>query len=243
MNAFFHRTSRKPGGMSAPLPRRRAISNAARLALPLGLVALLCGCKLVGSLAVLLSPPQMQKPDFEPTTGRLAIFIDYARGVPSNPVFDVALYNRLDELFRNNKVPSELVPYEDVVQLRQSNPDFANWSVQKIGRELKAEQVLLIHVDQLRLRAAEGDPIMSPHVTLHLKVISVDKTADKSARVWPDKNTEPDGREVARDRQPKETDSVELIDAEATKLARETAYYVGRNFYKFDLEEKPPREP
>jgi hypothetical protein len=211
-------------------------------AVTLVLALMSAGCKLIGGLGVLLSPPQIQKPEFEPTAGRLAIVIDYAHGVQSNPVFDVSLHTRLVELFRENKAPSEIVPYEDVVQLRQANADFATWSVQRIGRELNAEQVLLVRVSQLRLRATDKDLIMTPHVDLHLKVIGVNK-ADGSARLWPDKDADPDGRVVSHDRHSKEADSVDLIDTETAKLARETAYYAGRYFYKYDKEEKPPHEP
>jgi hypothetical protein len=200
------------------------------------------GCRALAALGILMSPPQMQKPELELTSGRLAIMMDYARGAEANPVFDLNLHNRIVELLREQKVPSQIVPYEEVVQLPLANPDFASWSIQKVGRALAAEQVLLVRIDQLRLRAAERDPVIAPHVDLHLKVVSVQEATTR-ARLWPDKDAEPDGRAVSCERQPREADSVELVDTETAKLARETGYYVARFFYKYDLEERPPREP
>ena len=45
---------------------------------------------------------------------------------------------------------------------------------------------------------------------------------------------------MAHSRQPKEVEGRDVIDTEAAKLARETAYFVARHFHKYDLEVKPP---
>ena len=57
-------------------------------------------------------------------------------------IFVDAVQTRLGELFTEHNVKVELVPQEEVLRLRQQNADFAKWSVTKIGRELKARQVL-----------------------------------------------------------------------------------------------------
>lgn len=205
-------------------------------------VFLVSGCRAIGALGVLLSPPQVQKPEIELTRGRLAIVIDAARREQSNPVFESALHNGIVELLRENKVPSQVVAYEDLVRLRQSNADYLTWSYQRIGRALEAEQVLSVRIEDLRLAPGRGEPVVTPHVELTLKLIGVREPPEK-ARLWPRKDPEPDGRTVAHERPARQAESVDVLDAEAAKLARETAYYVARHFYKYDLEEKPPREP
>lgn len=202
----------------------------------------LCGCNLIGPLLVLTAPPQIAKTEFELTDGRLAIVIDTARVGQANPVFDLALHKRIVELFRDNKVPSQVVPYDEVVQLKQAHPDYRQWSVQKIGRTLDAAQVLYLRIEQLRLRSDPTDPVIQLSTKLRVKVIGVSAPATH-ARLWPDKDQEMDGREVAHSRPPREADSLDIIDAETTKLARETAYYVARFFHKYDKETNPPREP
>jgi hypothetical protein len=208
--------------------------------LVLGLPLALAGCKPIAALGILMSPRQWQKAEFELTTGRLAIVMDSARATEANPVFERTLHEGIAEYLRDNKVPSHVIPYDDVIRLRQAHADFASWSLQRIGRELDADQVLSVQIDRLRARPATNPPVVSPHVELRLKVVGV---SDAGPRLWPDKNADPNGRTVTHDRQAREADTVDAIDTETTKLARETAYYVARYFYKYDTEENPPREP
>ena len=192
-------------------------------------------------LAYLTSPPQIADPEYVLTTGRLAIVTDFVHAEQADPVFGATLHKRIVEMFRENKVPARVVPYEDVVELRRVSPDFDTWSVQKIGRKLGADQVLYLRIEELHLRPP-GEPVLVPKVELRLKVIGVQDPA-VHARLWPDKDAEPDGRTVVHQRAPLEVDSYEKLDAEAGKLAREAGCYVARHFHKYDLEAPPPREP
>jgi len=210
--------------------------------LALGTLLALVGCRAMAGLGILFSPRQIQKAEFELTPGRLALVIDHAHAGQADPVFDLNLHNRLVELFRDNNVPARVVPYDEVVRLRQANRDFSSWSIQRAGRRLNAEQVLYVRIEDLRLRPSSDDPVITPEVGLNVKVIGV-REPTVHARLWPDKDAETEGRWLTHRRQPKEVENRDVIDAEAAKLARETAYYVARHFHKYDLEVKPPREP
>jgi hypothetical protein len=198
------------------------------------------GCTELRALAYLTAPRQVQKPEF-PLCGRVAVVVDYAHAGQANPVFESTLYKRIVELLRENKVDATITPYEQMANFRQSQADFASWSVQKIGRELDADQVLYIRIEELRL-GQKGDPMMTPSVVLRIKLIAPRAPA-ANARLWPDADKERDGREVTCKRPPVENEGVERVDSEASKLARETAYYVARNFHEYDLEVMPPHEP
>jgi len=210
------------------------------LAAALGLM--LVGCRALAALGVLVTPPKMQKAEVELTAGGLAIVTDYARPGQVNPVFDSTLHRRIEELLRDNKVASRVVPYDEVVRLQQANPDFGTWSVQRVGRELGAEQVLHLRIDDLRLRETPGDPVVTPSVELHAKVVAAGESATQ-ARAWPDRKAEPEGRRVNHSRPAHEADTRDAIDAETAKLAREAAYLVARHFYEYDTEDSLPREP
>lgn len=203
---------------------------------------LLAGCQMLAAIGVLFAPRQWQQAEFQFTEGNLAIIIDYARPAQMNPVFDQNLHKQLVEHLRTNKVSSRVVPHDDVTELRQKNRDFSSWSVQRAGRALEADQVLCIRILDLQARPTAGQAVITPEVALTLKVISVNQPA-VHARLWPERDAEPDGRQVTHHRQPFEPESAELIDRETAKLARETAYYVARHFYRYDTEENPPREP
>ncbi|MGD8454391.1 MAG: hypothetical protein PVJ57_21465 [Phycisphaerae bacterium] len=212
------------------------------LLLLMAAAAPLAGCKMVAALGVLFAPRQWQDPEFKFTEGQLAILIDYARPAQMNPVFDLNLHKQLSDLLRTNKVPSRIVPYDDVTALRQKNSDFSSWSIQRTGSALKADQVLCIRILDLQALPNANQAVLAPEATLTLKVIGVNEPT-VHARLWPDRDAEPDGRQVTHHRQPFEPETAELIDRETAKLARETAYYVARHFYRYDAEENPPREP
>lgn len=228
----------RPGGW-VPLLSAGA-SRPARL-LALLLCVALSGCQQIGSLMVLFSPPRIQKAEVELTRGRLAVLIDHARPEQSNPVFDVNLHNRMVEQWREQRVRCQVVPYDEVVRLR-SEPDYHQWSAQRVGRALGADQVLWITVDELRLHAAPGDPVVAPQVQARVRLIGVHAPAEH-ARLWPDGDAERRGRVVSHARQARDADAPDVVDAETAKLAKETAYLIARFFHKYNLEDTPPREP
>jgi hypothetical protein len=222
----------------------RSTSAAGALALQwyLSLVLLgVCGCVGLRGAVYLFSPQHIQKPEFTLTSGKLVILVDVVAPGEANPVFESSLHEELVRQMREFELPTQVVPYEQLVTLRQTNPGFRDWSVQRVGRQLEADQVLYIRVDRLQL-GGRDEPLVSPAVKLCMKVVGVREPA-ANARLWPDPAAEPDGRCLTHERTAKEAGGPEVLDAEAAKLAREVAYYILRPFRKWDLEEVPPREP
>ncbi|MBU0639693.1 MAG: hypothetical protein KKB50_12575 [Planctomycetes bacterium] len=203
-----------------------------------GLAALL-GCRQFGSILYLLSPRQIEPAEFELTKGLLAIVIDAARPDEENPVFNQALFDKLVEILREKKVLAEVVPAGEITDLRHSDPKFSSWSIQRIGRRLSAAQVLYLRIDELQLREGADTPVVSPHVSLRVKVVGTDVPA-LHARLWPE---ESEGREVTCARPTEEATDADIVDAAAVKLGRDTAQLVARFFTEFDREEPVPKEP
>jgi hypothetical protein len=124
--------------------------------------------------------------------------------------------------------------------LRQKHPDFREWPVQRIGREVDADQVLHVVIDKLQLQESEDSPLLQPLCELRLKVIGVSQPPT-AARLWPNKD-ESDGYPVTCTRQAREMSGVNGLDTESTKLARDTAVFAAMPFHDVDLEETPERE-
>ena len=224
------------------LPRQRNIFESGlgyAMLLPMPLI--LSGCKIAAAIGLLTMPPQIEKAEYELTEGRLAIVMDCVRPEQADPVFETALHKQIVKLFRENKIPCQIVPYENVIELKQAQPDYRAWSLQKIGRKLGADQILYLRIEQLRLRS-RADVVVTPHVEMRIKLIGTQEPA-VHARLWPGGDAEPDGRMITHQRSPVEVENPELMDSETTKLARETAYYVARHFHEYDTEINPPREP
>ncbi len=198
------------------------------------------GCNLA-PLAILFAPRQIQKAEVKLTSGRLLILAETARPDQENPVFLSALHDKLTEILRTNKVPSQIVPLTELARLRQDNPDFGRWSVARIGRELAAEEVLYIRIEQLVIRPTPDHPLIEPQVRLRMKLIAVHGD-EREARRWPPKE-EREGRLVEARRPPREASDATLLDSEAAAFGREVAFQVAMPFYDLNLEEKPPREP
>ncbi len=228
--------------MSAPVRVAPVRVAGVRLAPVLWWAALLPagGCNLA-PLALLLGPRQIQKAEVRLAGGRVLILIENARPDQENPVFQSALHETLTDILRTNKVPSQIVPLAAVARLRQENPDFDRWSVARVGREVGAEEVLYIRIENLVLRPTPDHPLIEPQVRLRMKLIAVHGD-EREARRWPPKE-EREGRLVEARRPPREAVDATVIDAEAAALGRELAYQVAMPFHDVDLEAKPPREP
>jgi len=207
----------------------------------LGLSLPLSGCNVVSALVYFFSPPQIQKAEYPLTDGRLAVLVEVARAEEENPVFRQAFCEKLVEIFRDHKVKAKVVPQDEVLRLRQQNPDFSKWSLQKVGQHLNVQQVLYVRLDRLQLRNEPGSPILHPAVQMRLKLIDPNLPAD-AARLWPG-SQERDGRVAERARPPVEAGDSLAVDSELAKLGKDAAWLAAMPFFDVDLERKTPWEP
>lgn len=201
----------------------------------------LSGCNVVSAIAYFFGPPQIQRAEFKLTSGRLAVLVEMVRPEEDNPVFVQALHDKLAEIFRDRGIKAQLIPLEDIARLRQQSPDFGQWSLQKLGRRLNAQQVLYVRVERLQIREAPGSPVLVPVADLRLKLIDPNAPPE-AARLWPGRQ-EHQGREVQRARPAREATDGVAIDSEAAKLGKDAAWLVAMPFYDVDLEQKTPWEP
>lgn len=202
------------------------------------ILPLLSGCGWIGAIAYYLRPPKKIDPEFKLTTGKVAIMIDFARPSEENPLFTKAFFDRFVENLETAKAPIDAIPLEQVARLRQNNADFGKWGVQRIGRELKAEQVIYIRVARLQLEESPGAPVVEPRIAGSIVVIGVDAPSDKP-RLWPDSV---EGREISAARQIREIVDQRTVDEEAIKLGKDLANTLARSFHEYDSEDKLEKE-
>jgi hypothetical protein len=197
------------------------------------------GCNLLGPAAYYLRPRQIQKPEYEfPAGSRVALVVEAARPGHENPVFKEALHERFVEMLREGKSEATVLPPAELTDLRRAHADFGKWSLQKIGRRLRADHLLYVKLDRLVIRPAPEYPILTPTVDLHMKLIGVNEPP-VHARLWPEAK---EGHPVTCKRAASEASGADAADAEARKLGYDTAYYVAMPFIEVDLEKKPPVE-
>lgn len=210
------------------------------LALAAALLLPAAGCgPFFGAIAYYLGPRRIEKAQFKPTQAPLAILIEDLNRSDDQPVFSQAMFDRLVTIFRERKVNDAVVTRDRLARLRLSNPDFDRWSVQRVGRELGAAQVLLVRIERFSLRESPENPLITPSATLRLKVIDSNAPA-ANARLWP--ADEEHGRELSVSRPPEEATTREQVDTAVAKLGRDAAELAARFFYDVDLEEQTPKE-
>ncbi len=205
------------------------------------LLPALVGCNIVSGMTYLFGPPRIQEKQFELAEGRLAVLLETARPEEENPEFTRAFHRELRRVFEEEEdILATPVPLNEVYALRQGQPDFGRWSLQKVGQALKARQVLYGRIERLQIYEGESRLLLRPRVRMHVKLIGADEAA-ATARLWPG----PEHREgwlVEVERPHREADDVTVLDAEAAKLGRETARKVAEPFYDVRLEDQPPPE-
>lgn len=213
-------------------------TRAVGLFLVAGLLGCMTGCAAIRAMFYYLSPPHIQKAQYRLTEGRLAIVIDYARPDDEHPVFSRRLHDGISARFAEHKVKSQVIPFDEMLALRQMNRDYGSWTIQRIGREAEADEVLYVRVSRLQFLEEPGHPVVSASVSLSVKVIGTQQD-EAHARLWPTEERE--GKPVSCGR-PSVEAGRDTIDVEAAKLATDTSYLVAGFFHDVDLEEKPPKE-
>lgn len=201
--------------------------------------ALLAGCRTIGAIAYYTTPHPKTPAEYTfPEGGRVAILIEARQQSEANPVFDKTLHETLVNTLKEQEVKAEFVPFREMLALRRE-PGYAGWSVQRIGREVDADQVLFIRLDRLSMRESPDYPVVEVKAVADVKVIGT-SDPEAQARLWPE---DPGGRQVKLDRPAKEASQPRVADEEMTKSARVLAREIARFFYEYDPEDKLPIEP
>ena len=207
-----------------------------------GVLAPCVGCNIMGPLLYLAAPPQTKPTEHKlPERGEVGLFIEFARPEQENTVFVAEFERRLGEILRERKAfKRDLISMREVYRLRREHADFKEWGLQRVARELEADELIYVRINDLKLRTQKAVQIMEPSVEVYLRVISTSEPSS-AARVWPGRD-ESEGRKIARARPPREATTPMSFDDEAGKLARELAILCAMPFYEVDAEEKIPWE-
>ena len=213
------------------------MSRAVALVTATCLLTLLSGCREIGMAGYLLSPRQIEKPQYELSESRVAILIDPPPRAEMHPLFARALHKKTVSLLKDFEVDTQIVPYDETIRLQQ-DPDYFNWTTQRIGEKLHAAEVIHVQLTNFMLRETEDHPLLNPMVEMRVKVIDSNAKPAK-ARLWPD---DIEGYLIKVERQPREAGSMRDLDREAIKLGNDAAQHLARLFAEWDREETIPVE-
>ena len=212
-----------PSPMTGPAPEARARLWGARLrgcglilCLTAGLGPALAGCgQQFGAFLYWtgLYPKPTVKAEFILTKGPLLILVEDDYNVTRSQVTRNAIARAMAQELARHKVNRRVVPLERLDQLRQQDPDYAKIPADKLGRRVKAEQVLWIKIIEYSVGGHEAeDPSEAARAVLTLRVINCRATTRDEVRLWPS------GREPYRLEVTKSLAAVQGLGAEKTEL-------------------------
>jgi len=130
---------------------RIATRRAAHVALLAAVIAIgLAGCTVGGFIAANVLPETIDAL-YEPTNRKTVIVVDDPdKLLPSVPLMGVTAA-RVEATLKEQEVITEFVPSNQVDALRFANAEFETWPIDRIGREVGAEQVIYIRIERFAI--------------------------------------------------------------------------------------------
>jgi hypothetical protein len=172
------------------MTRTRRLSSVRPLAGPVILAAVAvshlgCGGSAGAWIWWMTDPEEKVKAEYHLGKGRLLVLIDEDKGWLSDASVRPLLMERLAKDLAEHKVNEHVVPYDEVVSLRQQDRSFDRRGAREIGQRLKADQVLHINVRKFTLHDEDVQPAYRGRFEATVKVLDVHATKPEDVRLWP----------------------------------------------------------
>jgi hypothetical protein len=97
------------------------------------------------------------------------------------------LTEELVEALRSHEAVASAVPYDKIARFRVLRPGYRQQSIQELGVELQADQVIYLQVDQFKFVHEAGQGYYQPAISGHAKIIDCHQDGK---RVWPEIQTQ-----------------------------------------------------
>lgn len=137
----------------------------------LGLVLAAGGCEVPAYVATVITGPPKIPAVYELMDRPTVVLVDdYHNKLPAMTLASL-LAGRTGEALKDHEVIETLIPSTTVDTLRARHEDFRKWPIDRIGRQVGAEQVLYISIE--RYQMTDEQQIFHPRVDVRVKVIDV----------------------------------------------------------------------
>ncbi len=211
----------------------RRVLRAGALLTVLGLLSCLGGCAQFYQLFIdPLLPAKKTASEHDMTGKTVLVWVDDAYGNSVNHLLRRALSQAVNETLVSHEAVGEVVGYAAIASLRQRYPDTTELTIQQLGRELKADEVLYILIDDFDLHHDAAGGFYRPHVSGAAKVIEV----AQGQHVWPETVTY---RSFSFTGKLLQADDATFEDKLVSELAEQIAATLGPCFYEHEAERYP----
>jgi hypothetical protein len=206
-----------------------------------GLLALLAaaGCQLLAWGITAFSPPQKIPAAYKPPANkRVLVFVDDLDQPADHQPIKAQLTRQLNDQLVANGVAASTVPYEDLLSLAAVSPNFNEMRVTDVGRELNADLVLYVKLDQFTLKEFPDSPLWHGKLSSTIRWVDVAAavTGEGPLTLWPQ------DRPVGQPMGPIETRPVENTSQSygsevCRELASQAADTIAKKFYDHRAED------
>ncbi len=133
------------------------------------------GCETVGYVADVIAGEQNIPAAYEPQERATLVLVEDPLGKLPTPDLAPRIAGRVSDHLTDQQVVSQIIPTTVLNRFITQTPDYhthpENWPIDKIGRQVGAEQVIYIVVQSFQL--SEDNAIYRPVAEVRVKVVDV----------------------------------------------------------------------
>lgn len=143
------------------------------------------GCGLFGALYGVLIDPLIPRPkapaEHDMSDKTVLIWIDDAFLAQSHHLLRREITYQLARKLQENRAVGSIVDDDGITRFRRAHPNYADMTIQQLGRQLQADEVLYVLIDKFQLYYQAGREFYQPQMSGYSKVIDV----ATGSRLWP----------------------------------------------------------
>lgn len=158
-------------------------STVFRLAALLVCGSFLGGCELPGFFADNFMPRPKIPAAYKPLDRTTVVMVDDPRGLLPSGQYANLIAERISRDLQTHKALTRVLRPQELWDLRHQHRDFADWPVDKVGREVGAEQVLYVVVDGFDF-AGDTNDMYRPNAAARVKFVE----SQSGRRLFPEHN-------------------------------------------------------
>jgi hypothetical protein len=128
-----------------------------------------------------LIPPASVKAEHDMSNSKVLIWVDAVSLDQDNQIVQRELTQQLREELLNHQAVDQAVEYQSIARFRREHPNYVDLPIQKLGQQLKADEVLYLLIDKFQLHHEAGKGFYQTSLSGYTKVIDV----STGNRLWP----------------------------------------------------------
>jgi len=149
-------------------------------------VSVLTGCGVVGAFyGVFIEPmlgPITVQAEHEMSDKKVLVWVDYVSLEEQSHLLRRELSQQLQQELLDNRAVQSVIDYGRISRFRRETGDFAQMTIQQLGKHFAVDQVLYLLVDKFQLQHEAGEGFYQASLKGYSKV--VDTASGK--RLWPE---------------------------------------------------------